>query len=142
MKALALVTTLIAMPTLAAELRVEVENLTGRSGQIAYALFDNKKGFPSEKEHALRKDFARFDLKEGESVARFSINDVKAGEYALVIFEDLNGDGALNKNFLGIPREPAGASNNPKYRFGPPNYDESKFTVHEEIHPLNVRMVK
>ena len=44
------------------------------------------------------------------------------GVYAVGIFHDLNGDGALSKNFLGMPKEPFGFSNNARARFGPPSF--------------------
>ena len=53
------------------------------------------------------------------------------GTYAATVLHDENGNGVIDKNFLGMPREGAGASNNPKPRLGPPRYDEATFTLNE-----------
>ena len=58
--------------------------------------------------------------------------DLPAGEYALSVFHDLDGDGKLKRSFIGIPKEPAGLSNNVVPRFGPPKYKDAKFTVGSE----------
>jgi len=35
----------------------------------------------------------------------------------------------LDKNFMGMPKEGYGASNNPKKKMGPPNFDEAEFQL-------------
>jgi uncharacterized protein (DUF2141 family) len=52
-----------------------------------------------------------------------------AGEYAVSVFQDIDNDGKLARNFLHIPKEPAGLSNNVMPRFGPPRFKDAKFTV-------------
>jgi uncharacterized protein (DUF2141 family) len=52
-----------------------------------------------------------------------------AGEYAFTVFQDENNDGKLARNFIGLPKEPAGLSNNLRPRFGPPRYKDAKFTL-------------
>lgn len=47
--------------------------------------------------------------------------------YAISVFHDENSDGKLATNFIGIPREGVGASNNAKGRFGPPKFDAAAF---------------
>ena len=55
--------------------------------------------------------------------------DVKPGEYSIAVFQDTNEDGQLNRNFMGIPREPWGMSNNAPARFGPPQWSDMRFEV-------------
>ena len=52
---------------------------------------------------------------------------VPAGVYALSVFHDENLNGRLDTNWLGIPREGVGASNNPKPRMGPPRFAAAEF---------------
>jgi uncharacterized protein (DUF2141 family) len=61
-----------------------------------------------------------------------------AGEYALSVFQDINADGKLARNFIGIPKEPAGLSNNAVPRFGPPKYKDALFRV--ESTPVEQRI--
>jgi len=43
---------------------------------------------------------------------------VAAGTYAVSAFHDENSNGKLDRNFMGIPREGVGASNNAKGHLG------------------------
>ena len=45
------------------------------------------------------------------------------GRYAAIAFHDENGNGKLDKNFLGVPTEPYGFSNDAQGFLGPPTFD-------------------
>jgi uncharacterized protein (DUF2141 family) len=49
------------------------------------------------------------------------------GEYGLSIDQDINDDGRLARNFIGLPKEPAGLSNNLRPRFSPPRFTDARF---------------
>ena len=55
--------------------------------------------------------------------------DIAAGTYAIAVFQDLNSDGKLNRNFYGAPTEPYAFSNNIFGRFGPPQFAAAAFGV-------------
>jgi uncharacterized protein (DUF2141 family) len=57
------------------------------------------------------------------------INDVPYGDYGVAVFHDENSNGKMDKNVLGIPLESYGFSNNVRITFGPPKWEEAKFTV-------------
>ncbi len=69
---------------------------------------------------------------EGSSL-RYSLQ-VPPGEYAVVVFEDEDGDLELTKNFLGIPKESFGFSRNfnPFRHFGPPSFDEISISFEQD----------
>ncbi len=54
---------------------------------------------------------------------------VPYGEYAIKLFHDEDGDDEIDTNFLGIPTESYGFSNNAKGLFGPPSFEKAKFIV-------------
>ena len=60
-----------------------------------------------------------------------AIIDVPFGEYAIAGFQDLDGNGVLTGNFLGIPREPVGFSGDAKIKFGPPKWNDAVFKFKE-----------
>ena len=66
--------------------------------------------------------------KEGKSVV---VKDLPAGEYALVVYHDVNQNGKMDKNMMGIPTEDYAFSNNAMGNMGPPNFDAAKFQVPE-----------
>jgi uncharacterized protein (DUF2141 family) len=51
------------------------------------------------------------------------------GEYAISLFVDSNGNKKIDKNFLGIPKEQYGFSNNVMGRMSAPSFDQAKFVV-------------
>ena len=58
------------------------------------------------------------------------IRNVKPGTYAIAVFHDVNGNGKLDRNFIGLPNEPYGFSNDVGRR-GPPNFDAARIVVRE-----------
>lgn len=60
------------------------------------------------------------------------------GTYAIGLYHDENGNKRLDKNFLGIPVEPLGVSNNPTFFFGPPSHADSAFSVGPEGTTLEI----
>ncbi|MGL5836013.1 MAG: DUF2141 domain-containing protein [Waterburya sp.] len=58
-----------------------------------------------------------------------TINKLHLGSYALAIFHDVNGDGELNRDFLGIPQEGFGFSQNPEIYTSPPSFEESAVSI-------------
>ncbi|MBV6641209.1 MAG: DUF2141 domain-containing protein [Cyclobacteriaceae bacterium] len=54
--------------------------------------------------------------------------ELPGGKYAVSVYHDLNGDGELNTNFLGIPKEPYGFSI-ARGTFGPPSFEDASFLV-------------
>ena len=54
---------------------------------------------------------------------------VPAGKYAVAVFFDLDGDGVLDTNVLGIPKERYGFSNNVYPTFRAASFSEAAFDV-------------
>ena len=48
------------------------------------------------------------------------------GEYAIVVFHDIDDNSELNTSRFGLPKEPYGFSNDAKGLFGPPSFDQAK----------------
>ena len=51
------------------------------------------------------------------------------GWYGVSLYHDENGDGQIDKNAMGIPKEAYGFSNNAKGIFGKPDYQDVKFEL-------------
>jgi uncharacterized protein (DUF2141 family) len=49
-----------------------------------------------------------------------------------MVFHDENGNGKLDRNMVGIPKEGYGASNNPAKKMRAPTFDEAKFSVNSD----------
>jgi uncharacterized protein (DUF2141 family) len=59
--------------------------------------------------------------------------EIPAGNYAIGIFIDTNANEALDRNFLQMPTEQYGFSNNAKGRFGPPSFADAAFNLESQL---------
>lgn len=68
------------------------------------------------------------------------IANIPAGEYAVAVFADMNGNGVLDSNFVGIPREPVGISRDAKGKFGPPKFVDAAFKMGDGVTALSIEL--
>ncbi len=104
---------------------VNLEGLKNKKGQVCLSLFNASKGFPTSGDRAIQ---ARC-FKITETPQQVTFKNLKAGNYAVAVIHDINGDSTLNRNFLGIPTEGFGFSRNPAITSGPPKFQDSAFLV-------------
>jgi len=107
-------------------LTIDVKRPPHPRGQIAYLVFNQAAGFPNNAELALRRGFVPVEQVE-QSDQHIDIGSLPAGKYAVSVYLEENGNRKLDKNWLGIPTEPVGASRNPKGALGPPRFEDCIF---------------
>src|SRR6185295_7726931 len=112
-----------AQPSGTGTLTIKITGLLSEKGQVKIALFNSAETWLGD--HP--KYNTTIDV-NGQSVS-WKLGDVPYGDYGIAVFHDENKNGKMDKNFLGIPQEPYGFSNNMRVTFGPPAWDRSKFTV-------------
>ena len=61
--------------------------------------------------------------------------------YAVSVYLEENNNKKLDTNFLGIPKEPVGGSNNPKSRMGTPHFDDSVFTFDSTHSTVVIKLI-
>jgi uncharacterized protein (DUF2141 family) len=108
-------------------LRIIATNVQSDQGNIVVWVWESKEGWLREDAVRTRKSVPVTGNRAGDSVTVELL--LPAGDYAVSVFHDREGDGRLERNFIGLPREPSGLSNNLRPRFGPPKFDGAKFTV-------------
>jgi len=113
----------VAGPAAAAELTVKLHGLRAQTGLVKVAVVDSQEAWDG-KAAPVRAAGAPA---QGEE-AKFSFQDLKPGEYAVMITHDENGNGKLDTNVMGMPLEGYGFSNNPQV-MRKPTWDEARFTV-------------
>lgn len=112
---------LIALPSLGADLTVALTN-PPTQGTLYALLFEDADTFGN--------------LRAAQRQARFQAGEpielsVPEGDYALLVFVDENNNGELDRNFIGIPREPIALSNNYRPK-GPPSFNRARFTLRND----------
>jgi uncharacterized protein (DUF2141 family) len=76
-----------------------------------------------DKSDWLKKPFRQVVLPTDKTAQTVTVA-MPHGTYAVSIFQDTNGNGKLDQNFLGIPREPFGFGNNYK-PLGKPDFEKA-----------------
>ena len=117
-----------AMVTVAedAALTIELAGLAEAEGSIYISVYDNPDDWLGEERVANMQVAIDEALVDELVVATMSL---PAGDYAISIYYDANGNGDLDTNFIGIPKEPVALSNNAKASFGPPKYKDAVFSL-------------
>jgi uncharacterized protein (DUF2141 family) len=120
---------LVSSQSFAADLKITIDSLRSDKGQVLLCVFSadtsDGKVFPDcEKGKPVRSQKAI--ISGGKVVVTYS--GLKDGTYAVAAIHDENGNGKLDTNFIGIPDEGIGISNNPRL-MGKPGFDEAKFGV-------------
>jgi uncharacterized protein (DUF2141 family) len=105
----------------AVAVEVEIAGIETRTGYIRAALYPD--GGWSQ------RPVDGVDIAVGPETVRFQMTAPAPGLYAVRLFHDVDGDGQMNANLMGIPTEPFGTSNDAPPRFGPPAFEEAVFEV-------------
>jgi len=116
-------------------LSVVIEGLKNKEGEIQIGIYNNKESFPE-----VDKQFKVVTLSAGKFTGTYTISDLPAGEYAIAIFHDENLDKVCNTNFLGIPKEGYGFSNNVRPKLSAPSFDDCKINLKDSA-SITIRML-
>ncbi len=92
-------------------IHVKILNIRNSSGGVACAFFESSVGFPTE---FLRSATNIMVIKVRDRQARCDFEDIAPGTYALAVIHDENMNGKLDTNWLGVPTEGYGFSNDAK----------------------------
>lgn len=105
-------------------LHVRVVGLRSDAGVVKIGMYASGEAY-TRRQGSFRK--ARLPVVNGASEWR--LDGVPPGEYAVMFYHDRNTNDRLDRNALGLPKEPFGFSNNARPRLGPPSYERVKFPV-------------
>lgn len=112
-------------PPAPAELTVEVGKLRNLRGVLGCQIFERADGFPSQGQKAKAR---QEHVPQGNFVT-CSFKDLPPGQYAVAVIHDEDQDGILETNFLGMPQEGYGASNNKLPGLSAPTFEDSRLTI-------------
>jgi len=121
----------------AGRIHVEIANFHNSVGQVGCALFSSAEGFPMDLSHAMRQSTGAIRDKR----ASCEFDDVAPGTYAIAVLHDENSDGKIATNFMGIPTEGVGASNDAKpSSFSGPKFSDASFQFKGGLLNLQIRV--
>ena len=110
---------------LSGNLTVEINGFRNREGQACVSLFASSQGFPNNRKNVVQRQCNK--ITSVPLIVNF--RNLKAGNYAVAIIHDTNGDGTLNRNDLGMPIEGYGFSRNPEIRTAAPKFNDAAVLI-------------
>ena len=114
-------------------LYITVKNIKSAKGAIMVAVYDNKKDYMKNPVYDHRATV------DAEGKLKMQL-EMPFGNYAITIFHDVDDDGKLDSNFVGIPKEPYGFSNNATGSFGPPGFDDTLMEFKDEDQQIEINL--
>ena len=113
-------------------LTVNISGLNSDKGTLLIGIYNKKEDFLNKQ---FKGEISKIENKK--SVVIFK--NLPKGEYAVSFVHDENDNKKMDTNFLGIPKEDYGCSNNATGFMGPPKYEDAKFML-EENKSINIKI--
>ncbi|CAH0998689.1 hypothetical protein LEM8419_00035 [Neolewinella maritima] len=115
----------------AAPQRISVEVVSSTAGGKVYvAAYASQAGFQNE-------DFianASASLDAAADRTELALRVPERGRYVIAAFQDMNGNGELDRNFLGVPTEPYGFAKLPPSKWRSPSFTEVATDLDDSDH--------
>jgi uncharacterized protein (DUF2141 family) len=106
-------------------LRVHVIGLRNDRGDVRCSLFSSAEDFPADTDQRATTVVAPISNRN----ATCEFTGIGPGIYAIVLFHDENADGSFNRNWIGLPEEGYGFSNDARAYFHPPSFKDASFSL-------------
>ena len=105
-------------------IQISITDIPSGDGIMFVSLYLTDEGFPGGWQIAYRTlQLPAADQVDGKMSVTFE--DVPAGWFVIAVLHDEDGNKEMKRNFVGIPKEAYGFSQNPKSPFGPPSWDDA-----------------
>ena len=108
-------------------LTVTVSNIKNTEGHLNLGLYNLDESFPNKGE-----EYRLYSFEINDTSESLVLEDLPPGEYALAMYHDENSDKKCNANFIGIPKEGYGFSNNVRPKFSVPPFHKCKIDIEKD----------
>ena len=124
--ALATLTVFVALASTAqaGDLRVVAEDVRSGKGVVIFAIHREGEPFPDQ-----NSPYAGGFRQADKGLVSMTFGNLPSGRYALVVVHDENLDRELDTNFVGVPTEGFGFSNNAMGTLRPPSFNKASFEI-------------
>jgi uncharacterized protein (DUF2141 family) len=119
-----------------AQLVLIVKNIQEVKGNIIYGVYDVPEYFLSYDKQLLVDTVAVTNDNQ-----KIIFDSLPPGVYGISIFQDLNEDGEMEKNFIGYPLEPYGFSNNLRPVLKAPRFKEAALDYDGEYLEVEIYLI-
>lgn len=115
---------------------VHVDGFRNQKGDLGVTVFNSASGWPENNEKAFHHD--GYPFSGDKAVARLLL---PPGRYGIAVLHDENSNHKLDRNFIGIPKEGFGFSNNPKVNLSAPPFDAAAFQVNCPATEITIHLI-
>jgi len=119
----------------AATLTVKVENIDKKGGDLHVALYDQASWSNDDAE-----PLAGAIVPAIAPETNVTLQNIKPGVYGVKTYQDVNRNGKFDQNWLGLPLEPYGFSNDAKPVLTAPGFDRTKFMVRDGANIIMIHL--
>lgn len=118
------------------ELWIKVNNIDHATGMIWVGVYNSTESFMIQSKAV--KVHGVHATNTGSMM--IYLQDLPFDTYAFALFHDIDNDGRLNQNFIGIPTEPYAFSSKVSSRWRKPYFKEMKFPFTKDRQTLSVNL--
>ena len=120
-----------------AGLNVIITNIDNAKGNVVLAIYNQEDNFPYKPLKTYKID--KESLVEGK--LEYFIPDINPGVYAITLLDDKNRNNDMDTNWIGLPKEGFGFSNNVKPSLtGAPPFNACTFKFEEALVKIKIQM--
>ena len=123
MRILAFLTALLTLASTDVSVVLRIHNIEAAKGCVRVAVFTSEADFKAEQNSI----FSRTIPLSEQSDIYLNIPLPASQPCAIAVFHDVNDNGELDRNLLGIPKEPYAFSNNPTSKWEAPRFGDISF---------------
>ncbi|TMP39238.1 DUF2141 domain-containing protein [Pseudoalteromonas rubra] len=123
----------LSASTMAQDLTITFSGLAHQSGTLKLVAYDSAAGFLQQQAWRVAQQ------QVSDTHPELTLHDVEPGQYSFMVYQDLNGDGRLNRNRFGLPTEPYGFSNN-ELLAGIPQFPQLAVQITHHNQNLEIRL--
>ncbi len=119
-------------------IRVHYVGMSDDVGRAGCAIWSSPAGWPRQREQAAQRAWA--PITNGSAVCEFP--GLPPGKYAVATFHDRDMSGSMTFNFIGLPTESYGFSNDAPVGLGPPSFEAAGFAYSGGVLDITVNAKK
>lgn len=105
-------------------LTLDVVGMKEKKGNLLISVYDSAEDY-------LKKP-VKTQTTPADALTKRVVLELESGTYAVVIYQDLNSNGKVDRNFFRLPTEPCGFSRDARPKMGPPRYKPASFSLNED----------
>ena len=105
-------------------LTLDVVGMKEKKGNLLISVYDSAEDY-------LKKPVKTLTT-PADALTKRIVLELESGTYAVVIYQDLNSNGKVDRNFFRLPTEPCGFSRDARPKMGPPRYKPASFSLNED----------